>query len=83
MTIQSSVQIGNVIRNAVVYAPTETITDCRDPKDNKYLELAVGVTAACLISGDADLLILGPYRGIQIVTPRQFVDMRISPRDAS
>jgi len=30
---------------------------CRDPKDNKFLELAVEAGAACLITGDKDLLI--------------------------
>jgi uncharacterized protein len=50
------------------------ISDCRDPKDNKFLELAVSGTASHIISGDNDLLSLHPFRGIQIVTPHRFLD---------
>ena len=52
---------------------TETITTCRDPKDNKFLELAVDGNADCIVTGDADLLVLHPFRGIQILTPRDFL----------
>ncbi len=47
---------------------------CRDPKDNKFLELAVAGKASCLITGDRDLLVLDPFHGIPIVTPRRFLD---------
>jgi uncharacterized protein len=63
----------NFIRDATVVEVTEAITDCRDPKDNKFLELAVSGCATCIISGDADLLVLHPFRGIPIVTPHEFV----------
>jgi len=46
--------------------PSETITDCRDPKDNMFLELAVAASATHVITGDEDLLVLQPYREIQI-----------------
>ena len=40
----------------------EQITECRDAKDNKFLELAVCGHATFLISGDKDLLVLHPFR---------------------
>ncbi|MGF1505098.1 MAG: putative toxin-antitoxin system toxin component, PIN family, partial [Anaerolineae bacterium] len=43
---------------ATLVTITETITACRDPKDNKYLELAVSGQASHLISGDAEQLTL-------------------------
>ncbi|MGD0093677.1 MAG: putative toxin-antitoxin system toxin component, PIN family [Planctomycetota bacterium] len=49
------------------------IIDCRDPKDNKYLELAVSGKAGVIVSGDPDLLALHPFRGIAILTPRDFL----------
>ena len=52
----------------------ETITVCRDPKDDKLLELAVCGNADFLITGDKDLLILNPFRGVEIITPREFLD---------
>jgi putative PIN family toxin of toxin-antitoxin system len=52
---------------------TERIAACRDPRDDKFLELAVNGHAALIVSGDADLLALNPFREIPIVTPAAFV----------
>ena len=52
---------------------TETIAACRDPTDDKFLELAVNGHADLIITGDADLLALNPFRDIPIVTPAMFV----------
>jgi hypothetical protein len=52
----------------------ETINKCRDPKDNKYLELAVSGKAECIVTGDEDLLILNPFRQIDILTVQKFLD---------
>ncbi len=52
----------------------ETIVACRDPKDDKLLELAVNGNADFLITGDKDLLVLSPFRGVEIITPREFLD---------
>ncbi len=53
----------------------EEITDCRDAKDNKFLELAVSGKADCIISGDDDLLVLDPFRGIKILKPREYLSL--------
>ncbi|WP_347566266.1 putative toxin-antitoxin system toxin component, PIN family [Scytonema sp. UIC 10036] len=47
---------------------TAQIEEWRDPKDNKYLELAVSGQAECIVTGDDDLLVLNPFRGIEILT---------------
>jgi uncharacterized protein len=47
---------------------------CRDPKDNKYLELALSGNADIIITGDADLLVLHPFRNILIISPKNFLD---------
>jgi uncharacterized protein len=52
---------------------TERVVACRDPTDDKFLELAVNGRADLVVSGDADLLVLNPFRGIQIVPPAVFV----------
>ena len=57
----------------------EVITDCRDSKDNKFLEIAVSGKANIIVSGDADLLVLHPYRNIEILTPRQFLEWQTKP----
>jgi uncharacterized protein len=62
-----------LVREAEVVEVTAVVTDCRDPKDNKFLELAVSGGASHIISGDTDLLVLHPFRGIAIVTPQAFI----------
>jgi len=52
----------------------ETIAVCRDPKDDKLLELATSGNADFLVTGDKDLLVLNPFRGVKIITPREFLD---------
>jgi putative PIN family toxin of toxin-antitoxin system len=49
------------------------ITACRDPKDDKFLELAVSGRATHIVTGDADLIALHPFRGIEIVPPHRFL----------
>ena len=58
---------------AEAVAITERIAACRDPTDDKFLELAVNGRADFIVSGDADLLDLNPFRGIPIVTPAAFM----------
>src|ERR1051325_3505143 len=49
------------IRVALVIEISETITACRDHKDDKFLELAVTGKATCIVTGDDDLLELNPF----------------------
>ena len=49
------------------------IRACRDPKDDKFLELAVAGMADVIVTGDADLLILTPFQGIPILKPAEFI----------
>jgi uncharacterized protein len=65
--------IARVERNSVIVFPTIKIEACRDEKDNKFLELAVDAHAACVITGDKDLLVLHPFSGISIITPAEFL----------
>lgn len=54
--------------------PNVLITDCRDAKDNKFLELAVSFKAKYLITGDEDLLILNPFKNISIISASTFLN---------
>jgi len=60
-------------RYSTFFVPTETITDCPDPKDNKFLELAVECKADCIISGDSHLLDMHPFRNIPILNAADFL----------
>ena len=62
-----------LVRESILVEISVNITACRDPKDNKFLELALSADANTIISGDDDLLILHPFRGINIISPRAFL----------
>ena len=63
-------------RKAAVMFPEaslrEQVRDCRDPGDDKFLELALASGALAIVTGDADLLVLDPWRGIRIVKLTDF-----------
>jgi len=48
---------------------------CRDPKDDKILECAHAADADCIITGDFDLLDLKEYKGIRIITVKEYLDI--------
>ena len=50
---------------------------CRDVDDDKLLETALMGAASCLITGDRDLLEMSPFQNIPILTPADFMDLRI------
>jgi putative PIN family toxin of toxin-antitoxin system len=55
--------------------PGQTITVCRDPKDNKFLEVAVAGKADVIVTGDQDLEVLHPFEGIPIIQPFSFLHL--------
>lgn len=68
----------NVIRaycaTADWVAVVSSIHACRDPNDDKFLALALSGQANAIITGDDDLLVLHPFEGIDIVSPRDFLN---------
>ena len=62
---------------ALTFEPTVRVSDCRDPDDNPVLECALAGAAIAIVTGDRDLLDLHPYRGISILTPRQFLELKL------
>jgi hypothetical protein len=63
-----------LIRDAAVhFEPTVRVTDCRDVKDNKYLELALAASATVIVASDQDLLVLHPWRGVRIIRPAVYL----------
>jgi putative PIN family toxin of toxin-antitoxin system len=63
-----------VLRDAERVEITEHVQECRDPRDDKFLSLAVSGKADCIVSGDKDLLELHPFRGIPILAPAEFLE---------
>jgi uncharacterized protein len=63
----------SLLQEAKLVEIREKVRACRDPKDDKFLELAVNGRADFIVSGDGDLLALHPRRSIQILTPSDFL----------
>ncbi len=64
------------LRDASVwFEPVIAVSDCRDPKDNKYLELALAAGAGTIVSSDEDLIALHPWRGVRILRPAVYLDL--------
>jgi len=62
-----------LFREAVIFVEADTVvTECRDPKDNKFLELAISAKADVLVASDIHLLELHPFRGVQILQLTDF-----------
>ena len=51
------------------------ICDCRDWKDNIFLECGVDGVVDYIVSGDPDLLTLNPYQAVPIITPAKFLEV--------
>ena len=58
------------VGDGVLLDIVERVMACRNSKDDKFLELAVNGKVTCIVSADQDLLVLHPFRGIAIMTPR-------------
>jgi putative PIN family toxin of toxin-antitoxin system len=69
-------RLHRIFGSAELVTVVERVVACRDPKDDKFLELAVNGHADVIVSGDADLLVLETFRDIPIITPAVFGHVR-------
>ncbi len=51
----------------------EHVQICRDPKDDKFLDLAINGKAEYIITGDQDLLVLHPFKDTKILPHSEFI----------
>ena len=65
--------LSQVLELGIRFTPTMQVTDCRDPKDDKYLELALAAAASTIVSSDDDLHVLDPWRGVRILKPAAYL----------
>jgi|SRR5215469_1571424 len=52
----------------------QIVRQCRDPKDDKFLEVAVNGRADVIITRDQDLLAMNRWRGIEILSPNDYFE---------
>jgi len=63
--------LGGVVRMVSI---TQTLAVCRDPADDKFLDVALTGEAHLILTGDADLLALHPFHGVDILRPVAFLE---------
>lgn len=65
--------ISHILANAEIVEPVTFETQiCRDPDDDAILCTAVAGNADCIVTGDNDLLIIGRFQGVDIISPSEF-----------
>ena len=68
-------EILNWYKNHTILTQVNFIVDiCRDPRDNKFLELAKEIQSDYLITGDNDLLELKQFETTKILKPSEFIN---------
>ncbi len=74
LTVKDREEFLQVVLKVVEVVPIVTaVHACRDDADNRILEVAVNGAADVIVSDDRDLLVLHPFRGIPILTPRDYL----------
>jgi putative PIN family toxin of toxin-antitoxin system len=66
--------VAEYLRATVLVDIPYPIRACRDPRDDKFLEVAVHGSADLILTGDTDLLALHPFRGIAILTLGEYLE---------
>ena len=76
--------LATLARISEFVTPTQAITACRDPKDNKFLEVALVSRASILVTGNKDLLALHPFQGIKTLPAGElagrYADFSVGPQ---
>lgn len=65
--------MAGLVADAELIEIDQSVAACRDPKDDKFLELALCGRASVIVTGDADLLVLHPFRETAILTPQAYL----------
>jgi len=65
--------IEKIHKEGVLIPVTSNLQVSRDPKDDKFINLASDANASCIITGDKDLLVLHPFGNISILSPADFL----------
>ena len=76
--INANTQLELIVLSSDICQPQELIEPvCADPDDDKFIACAIASKTRIIISGDKHLLNVSGYKGIEVLTPRQFVEKYI------
>ena len=78
----SEIDIFPIIDLLTVYGevvPTKdlSVSICEDPDDNKFIECAISSNCKLIVSGDKHLLNISGFQEIEVLKPREFIDLHL------
>lgn len=74
VSLEDRKQFLRQLARAAEFVPiVRLVHECRDPRDDKFLEVAANGNADLILTGDADLLALNPWRDIAILSPADYL----------
>lgn len=75
VTTEQRVQFIRLIASVAEFIPIiYPVRECRDPTDDKFLEVALNGRADVIVSGDEDLLMMNPWRNVTILSPGDYLN---------
>ena len=66
--------LGQLTGSSELVPVVQEVHECRDPRDDKFLEVALNGRAGLIITGDQDLIAMNPWREIAIVSPAEYLE---------
>ena len=73
--INANAQLELIVLSSDICQPQKMIEPvCADPDDDKFIACAIASKTKIIVSGDKHLLNVSGYKGIEVLTPRQFVE---------
>jgi putative PIN family toxin of toxin-antitoxin system len=64
-----------------VFAPRIPFSVSTDPDDDKFISCALASRTKVIVSGDKHLLNISGFRGVEVLTPRSFLEMYIKNKN--
>lgn len=68
------IPLSNILAKFEIICVSSDVHVSRDPDDDKFLSCAVDGKCLYIVSGDNDLLSIGSYEGIEILTVADFLN---------
>ena len=72
--ITTKIPFHEILAKLEIIRVSSDIHVSRDPDDDKFISCAVDGKCLYIVSGDSDLLSIGKYEGIEILTVADFLD---------
>jgi uncharacterized protein len=65
--------VDGLLRHVRMVEVSQRVSECSDPKDDKFLALALAVSAEMIVASDPHLTQMHPWRAIPILPPAAFL----------